>query len=248
MRDYKQEAEKRVEFIRAALNAAGSDGIVFGNSGGKDAALAGILCKMACKNTLGLIMPCSTKSNYESDKTDAEALAKQFNIESRIIDLTSVKSELCRAVGEIAELNDIAANIAMAPRLRMTALYAVSNSENRLVAGTGNRSEIYMGYFTKWGDGAYDFNPISDLTVTEIYEFLRYFNAPESIIGKTPSGGLFDGQTDESEMGVSYNNIDEFLLSGVIPDEEAMQKIENFHKTTEHKRRMPATFRDYMQC
>ena len=247
MRDYKQETEKRVEFIRATLSAAGADGIVFGNSGGKDAALVGILCKMACKNTLGLIMPCSTQSNYGSDKADAEALAEQFGIESRIVDLTGVKDELCRIVREVTELTDITANVGMVPRLRMTTLYAVSNSENRLVAGTGNRSEIYMGYFTKWGDGAYDFDPISDLTVTEIYEFLRYLNAPESIIGKTPSGGLFDGQTDESEMGVSYSDIDEFLLSGVIPDTEAMQKIEDFHKTTEHKRKMPATFWDYMQ-
>ena len=247
MRDYKREVEARVKFIRETLSAAGADGIIFGNSGGKDAALAGILCKMACKNTLGLIMPCSTKSNYGSDKIDAEILAEQFDIDTRVVDLTGVKNELCRVVGEVAKLGDIAANIAMAPRLRMTALYAISNSENRLVAGTGNRSEIHMGYFTKWGDGAYDFNPISDLTVTEIYEFLRYLNAPESIINKTPSGGLFDGQTDEGEMGVSYSDIDEFLLTGVISDEKAMQKIKNFHKANEHKRKMPATFLDYMQ-
>jgi len=149
-------------------------------------------------------------------------------------------------VGKTTKLSEIASNIAMAPRLRMTVLYAISASENRLVAGTGNRSEIYMGYFTKWGDGACDFDPIADLTVTEIYEFLRYLNAPESIISKAPSAGLFEGQTDEAEMGVSYREIDSFLLDGTQPDGDAMQIIEKYHSTSEHKRKMPATFWDYM--
>jgi len=246
MRDYKRETEKRVEFIRGVLKSARADGIIFGNSGGKDCALAGILCKMACSNTLGVIMPCSTKRNYGSDKDDAEALAGQFGIDSRTVDLSGVKNELCRIVGEAAELSDVAANIAMAPRLRMTVLYAIANSENRLVAGTGNRSERYMGYFTKWGDGACDFNPISDLTVTEIYEFLRYLNAPASIIDKAPSAGLFEGQTDESEMGVAYHAIDEFLLRDAKPDESTMQIIEEYHAKSDHKRHPPATFWDYM--
>ena len=248
MRDYKHETEKRIEFIRKTLKSAGSDGIVFGNSGGKDCALVGILCKMACDNTLGLIMPCGTKSNYGTDKTDAEALAEQFNIATRVIDLSGVKEEFCRAVsgsGETCEMSEAAlANIA--PRLRMTALYAVGNSESRLVAGTGNRSERYMGYFTKWGDGACDFNPVSDLTVTEIYEFLRYFNAPATIIDKAPSAGLFEGQTDEAEMGVSYHDIDEFLLHDAKPDESTMQIIEEYHTKSDHKRHPPATFWDYM--
>ena len=240
MRNYEIERKNRVEFIRGVLRDARADGIVYGNSGGKDSALVGILCKAACDNTVGLIMPCGSKRNYEADKTDAEAVAKQYNIVVRLIDLSGVKSELIRTVGEAAVLTDTAlANIS--PRLRMTALYAVAASENRLVAGTGNRSEGYMGYFTKWGDGAFDFNPIADLTVTEIYEFLRFLGAPEAVLEKTPSAGLFDGQTDESEMGVTYRSIDEFLLTGTVNKSNRLI-INSFHKSSEHKRNMPVTY------
>jgi NAD+ synthase len=185
-------------------------------------------------------MPCGSKRNYESDKNDAEAVAKQFEIATRIIDLSGAKDELVRITGEKTRLGDLArANIA--PRLRMIALYAIAGSENRLVAGTGNRSEAYMGYFTKWGDGAFDFNPIADLTVTEIYEFLRFLKAPESIIRKAPSAGLFEGQTDESEMGISYRSIDDFLLAGTA-NERDKTTIERFHNSSEHKRRMPLVY------
>jgi len=222
------------------MEAAGATGLVFGNSGGKDSALVGILCKMACGDTVGLIMPCGSKQNYETDRTDAETIAEQFGIASRVVDLAGVRKELIRAAGETTRLNDSAiAN--MAPRLRMAALYAVAASENRLVAGTGNRSEAYMGYFTKWGDGACDFNLVADLTVTEIYEFLRFLNAPGFIMDKPPSGGLFDGQTDESEMGVTYGSLDGFLLTGTIGEPDRTI-IEKFHRLSGHKRKMPVAF------
>ena len=240
MRNYELETEKRVAFIRGVLASASASGIVYGNSGGKDSALVGILCKMACDNTVGVIMPCNSKRNYEMDKSDAEIIAAQYNIATRMIDLSGVRDAFLFTIGNKSELSDAAlANIA--PRLRMTTLYAIGASENRLVAGTSNRSERYMGYFTKWGDGACDFNPIADLTVTETYEFLRYLNAPEFIITKAPSAGLFDGQTDESEMGVTYRSIDEFLLTGTTNSED-MAIIERFHKISEHKRGMPAVF------
>ena len=117
----------------------------------------------------------------------------------------------------------------------MTTLYAVAASEYRLVAGTGNRSERYMGYFTKWGDGSCDFNPISDLTATEIIEFLKWLTAPACIINKAPSAGLFDGQTDEDEMGVSYYAIDSYISGGeVSPTEKKI--IDRYHRVSEHKR------------
>ena len=240
MRNFEREIVKRTQFIQSVLKSAGANGIVFGNSGGKDCALTGILCKLACDNTVGLIMPCESRQNYESDKTDAEQLAKQFGIDSRIIDISDTKSALVDAAGKIAQLSTTAlTNIT--PRLRMTALYAVAASENRLVAGTGNRSERYMGYFTKWGDGACDFNPIADLTVSEIYEFLRYLEAPQSIINKAPSAGLFDGQTDEKEMGILYRSIDDYLLSGTVNPHDR-EIIEQFHTTTEHKRKLPVLY------
>ena len=242
MRDFEFETRSRVSFIRSVLADAGADGIVYGNSGGKDSALVGILCKMACENTIGLIMPCGSKRNYDVDKTDAETVAEQYNLTTHVVALTDVKTILAHVIGEKVRLTD-AALANMAPRLRMTTLYAVAASENRLVAGTGNRSEGYMGYFTKWGDGAFDFNPIDDLTVTEIYDFLRYLGAPDGIISKAPSAGLYDGQTDESEMGVTYQSIDDFLLTGET-NEGDRTVIEAHHAASAHKRRMPLAFGD----
>lgn len=240
MRNYELETKQRVEFIRRVLESAGASGIVYGNSGGKDCTLVGILCKMACDNTVGIIMPCGSKRNYEIDKNDAEAIGEKFGIETRLIDLSDIKDKFIQTLSEHTKLKGSAtANIA--PRLRMATLYAVAASENRLVAGTGNKSEAYMGYFTKWGDGAHDFNPISDLTVTEIYEFLRFLKAPDFIISKAPSAGLFDGQTDEGEMGISYSSIDKFLLTGEA-NEKDKAIIERFHKLSEHKCKMPVSF------
>ena len=171
--------------------------------------------------------------NFGSDTDDALAMAAQFGIESRRIDLTAVRQAMLDALPAVTEMTDAAiANIA--PRLRMTTLYAVAGSENRLVAGTGNRSERYMGYFTKWGDGACDFNPIADLTVTEIYEFLEFLRAPRSIIEKAPSAGLFEGQTDEGEMGVTYAAVDAHLRGEVVSDAEKAV-IERFHARAGHK-------------
>ena len=234
MRNYKIEFENRVAFIKSVLSESGAKGIVYGNSGGKDSALVGILCKAACDNTVGIILPCTSKRNYDEDAADAKVVAKKYNIETRTVDLTPVKEAELKALDGVAIMNAAAlANIA--PRLRMLTLYALAAAENRLVAGTGNKSEAYVGYFTKWGDGAHDFNPIADLTVTEIYEFLRYLDAPKCIIEKAPSAALFDGQTDETEMGVSYAELDSYLTGEAIPADKK-KIIERMHKASEHKR------------
>ncbi|NMB19818.1 MAG: NAD(+) synthase [Firmicutes bacterium] len=240
MRDYEFETKRRVRFIEDLLNSSGAEGIVYGNSGGKDSALVGILCKVACENTVGIIMPCGSKRNYEADRTDAEMVARQYAIATRVVDLAGVRNGLIDAITPTTSLTESAlTNIA--PRLRMTALYAIAASENRLVAGTGNRSESYLGYFTKWGDGACDFNVINDLTVGEVLDFLRYLQAPPSIIDKAPSAGLFDGQTDEAELGLKYSSVDSFLLTGKTDDVDRLL-IEKLHRSTMHKRRMPMTF------
>ena len=240
MRNYAEETSARVEYIRAYLKASGARGIVYGNSGGKDSALVGILCKMACENTVGIIMPCASKRNYGMDKADGLEVAEKFGIETRTVDLTPVREAEMAALKGVTELTDMAvANIA--PRLRMLTLYAVAHAEGRVVAGTGNASEAYVGYFTKWGDGAHDFNPIDDLTVTEIYEFLRWLKAPECVIEKAPSAGLFDGQTDEGEMGFTYKELDTYLGGGKIND-AVLEKIQRMHAKSEHKRRSILTF------
>jgi len=241
MRDYEKETIKRVAFIQEKLEESNTTGIVFGNSGGKDAALVGILCKKACDNTVGIMMPCGTVVNYGSDKKDAEILAEFYNIENRMLDLTKTAEAITSALDDTTNLTK-SAKINITPRLRMTALYAVAASENRLVAGTGNRSERHMGYFTKWGDGAFDFNPIADLTVHEIREFLYYLDAPTQIITKSPSAGLYEGQTDEEDMGISYKAIDNYLLNGECSSEE-LAIIERYHSISSHKREMPAVFK-----
>lgn len=234
-RDYEAEFKSRVEYIRKLVADSGVDGIVFGNSGGKDSALVGILCKFASENTVGIIMPCASKRNFEADMSDAKEVAEHFGIETRVIDITDVRQAEIDRLSAITTLtNDAVTNIA--PRLRMTTLYAVAASEYRLVAGTGNRSEFYMGYYTKWGDGACDFNPISDLTATEVIEFLKWLTAPACIINKAPSAGLFDGQTDEEDMGVTYKAIDNFLQTGEV-NEHDLKIINRFHNRSEHKRR-----------
>ena len=222
MRDYAKEFENRVAFIRDLLKSSGAKGVIYGNSGGKDSALVGILCKAACDNTVGIMMPCAS------------------NIETRTVDLTAEKELVMQTVSAVTTLNQMATSN-IAPRLRMLTLYTIGAAEGRLVAGTGNRSEAYMGYFTKWGDGAYDFNPIADLTVTEIYEFLTWLHAPENIIRKAPSAGLFEGQTDEQEMGVTYAAIDKYILTGEASEHDKAI-IDRYHSRSEHKRRPAATY------
>lgn len=240
MRDYQRELDDRVAYIKKLVADSHAAGIVYGNSGGKDCALVSILCKKACDNTVGLQMPCFSKRNFESDLNDALEVANKFGISTRTFDLTDVRAAMLSMLGDEVDLTPATlANIA--PRLRMTTLYTVAAAENRLVAGTGNRSERYMGYFTKHGDGACDFNPISDLTVTEVYEFLRFLDAPKSVIEKAPSAGLFEGQTDEAEMGISYAKIDEYILSGTAAPED-LEIINRYHTRSEHKRKATSVF------
>ena len=240
MRNYEREKEERIKFIQNVITSAKVNGIVFANSGGKDAALVGILCKLACDNTIGLSLPCGVKQNYESDLDDAAKLSCLYGIENKAISLTQLRNELTQIINKATPLTQTAIGY-LAPRLRMITLYAIANSENRLVAGTSNRSEIYTGYSTKWGDGAYDFNPIADLTATEVLDFLRYLGAPASIIEKAPSAGLFEGQTDEAEMGITYAALDNFLLTGQATNHDAAI-INRLHSASGHKRRPPVMY------
>ena len=232
MIDFEKEVNARVEYIRDMLKKTGAKGIVFGNSGGKDCALVGILSKKATDNVLAVIMPCESKQNYGSDKSDAQKLCEKFDIDYKIVDLTAAKKDIMAAIGEELPNGSV---INIAPRLRMTTLYAIAAKYGYLVAGTGNASERYMGYFTKWGDGAFDFNPIADIKATEVFEYLRYLGAPESIINKAPSAGLFEGQTDEKEMGVTYQEITDYMERKEV-SEKSKAIIERYHRTSEHKR------------
>ena len=239
MRDWEKEKEKRVAFIKSMLASSGAKGIVFGNSGGKDSTLVAALCSFATDNLLGVIMPCASKRNFGEDKEDGLAVAKKYGVDTVIVDLTEVREAFLKATGTSFTTKGALSNIA--PRLRMTTLYAIGAEKGYLVAGTGNASERYMGYFTKWGDGACDFNPIADLTATEVFAFLRYLGAPDHVVTKAPSAGLFEGQTDESEMGVTYAEIDAYLRGEEVSD-EAKKIIERYHKSSLHKMALPPVF------
>jgi len=241
VRDWQKEKEERVAFIRELLRTSGAKGIVFGNSGGKDSALVAALSKASTDNVLGVMMPCASKRNYGEDLEDAKKVAEKYGIPTMVVDLTKTREELVSAIGIPLVSKSSLPNVA--PRLRMTTLYAIGAEKGYLVAGTGNKSERYMGYFTKFGDGACDFNPIADLTATEVFAFLRYLGAPAHVVEKAPSAGLFEGQTDESEMGVTYAEIDAFL-EGKPVSEEAKAIIDRYHRSSLHKMTMPPIFSD----
>ena len=240
-RNYPEEFRLRAEWIRGILKRSGAEGIVFGNSGGKDSALTGILCKAACDNTIGIVLPCESARNFGSDADDAAMLARRFGIGILTVDLTETKKALSKALDLKETQTTKAALQNVNPRLRMTALYAVAQNRHSLVAGTGNRSERYVGYFTKWGDGAYDFDPIGDLCATEVTEFLKYLGAPDSIVNKAPSAGLYEGQTDEEDLGFSYRELDRWILNGDATEEKG-EIFRAMHRATAHKREAPKIY------
>ncbi|MDO4628936.1 MAG: NAD(+) synthase [Planctomycetia bacterium] len=250
LRDWNLELENRVAWIRSIIGKTEMKlgmGIVYGNSGGKDCTLAAILCRKATENILGVIMPCQSSRNFGSDRDDALLVAEKYDIPTIQVDLSDVKSVFTQTLDPIFAAMNLASDAVqkgkmnMNPRLRMTTLYTIAQARGALVCGTGNRSERAMGYFTKWGDGACDFNPIADLTVTEIFEFLRFLDAPISIIEKAPSAGLFEGQTDEDEMGIRYAEIDEFLLHGTGTPEKTA-RVQRVMEMTAHKRKLPPMY------
>ena len=203
-------------------------GYILGVSGGVDSAVVAGLLKETELPTLCLIMPIESNP---LDTEDAISVCKEFNLSYEIVDLTSTYLELRK---KITLTNKLAiANIK--PRLRMTTLYAKGQENGYLVVGTDNACEYYTGYFPKFGDGAYDILPLRYLVKSEVYEMAKILNVPATIINKQPTAGLMDGQTDESEMGISYKDLDNYLLGNKI-DQNVVDKIETFHKKSNHKR------------
>lgn len=195
------------DWIRQQVMKAGKRGIVVGLSGGIDSAVTAVLAKKALgDNVLGLILPCASKSR---DEELARKLAREFDIKVEKMDLANAYESFRRffpAAGSLAKAN-------LKPRLRMVALYYLANSLNYLVAGTGNKSELMIGYFTKYGDGGCDILPLGDLLKTDVRRLALQLRIPREIIKRAPTAGLWDGQTDEGEMGMSYAALDLCLQS-----------------------------------
>ena len=201
-------------WIKCRVELYGKEGIVLGLSGGIDSAVVAGLACIGDVDIMGLIMPCYSD---EQDEKDAMLVAKHFNISNiKKIDLTEPYNKFIEVICSLQDfiekdrINPVLIGNIKA-RLRMITLYHYAGLDNRLVAGTGNKCELYVGYFTKWGDGACDLLPLANILKSDVYGLAEYLNIPEQIMIKKPSAGLYPGQTDEKEMGITYNEIEDEL-------------------------------------
>lgn len=245
------EQNRIIDFIRDEIRKAGVDGAVVGISGGIDSALAATLTVKALgkDKVLGIHMPESSLTPSEDSK-DAKTLADWLGIEFQTIEISGIISAFMAAVPE-SESADRLSMGNLKARIRMSLLYFHANRMNRMVIGTGNKTEILLGYFTKYGDGGVDLEPIGGLYKTDVWELSRRLGVPESIITKKPSAGLWAGQTDEAELGISYLKLDEVLkrleqyedpetiLNTLEISVEQLNSVISRIEKSEHKRSAP---------
>ncbi|MFQ6016354.1 MAG: NAD+ synthase [Anaerolineae bacterium] len=229
------------QWIKKEVVEAKARGVVVGLSGGVDSSTVAVLAKRALgEGVLGLLMPCYSNPG---DLEHARLVAEQFNIRTEYVDLTPVFDQFTKILppgNRIARGN-------LKPRLRMITLYYFANRENYLVAGTGNKSELMVGYFTKYGDGGVDILPLGNLLKTQVRELARELGIPQAIIDKPPSAGLWDGQTDEGELGITYVELDRTLNAietGQIQecDPKTRAQVQDMITRSEHKRRLAHLF------
>jgi NAD+ synthase len=244
--------QRIVEWLQQRATEAGARGFVVGLSGGVDSAVVARLCQAAAPaNVLGVILPCHGDPD---DDAHARLAADHFRIPAVRIDLAPVYDvfveDLAYAADHLPEdqaaappADDLRARVPMAnvkPRLRMATLYFLANTMNYLVAGTGNRSELAIGYFTKYGDGGVDLLPIGQLLKSEVRETARELGVPDAIVDKAPSAGLWPGQLDEEDMGFTYDELERYLTKGAGAVAPALaMRIERLTRQTEHKRAVP---------
>lgn len=236
-----------IKWLRKQVKDSHTKGLVVGLSGGLDSAVVTYLIKLAFPDdSLAVVMPI--KSN-PADIKDANIIIKESAINSLTIDLTNSQATLYNEIhkqinnnNEWQEKKDQINDANLRARLRMGALYSVATNYEYLVVGTDNLAEWYTGYFTKYGDGGADIQPLIDLTKAEVGELATYLGVTEEVIDKVPSADLWAGQTDEIEMGTSYDIIDAYLEGKKIPEKDR-ELIENMHKKTEHKRQIATQYR-----
>lgn len=234
-------AERIAAWIREKVEEAQASGVVVGLSGGVDSSLVAVLAKHAMGDRmLALVMPCHSPP---PDEEYARLVADRFGIPTQRIDLTPVYDRFSAQVPAGSEL----ARANLKPRLRMLTLYYFANNLGYLVAGTGNKSELWAGYFTKYGDGGVDILPLGGLLKGQVRELAREVGIPETIIHRPPSAGLWAGQTDEGEMGLTYEELDRTIgaleRGDPAPGPPALvTKVRSMYESTRHKRSPPPIF------
>jgi len=240
----KKETEKIIEFIREYYKEHNLGGAILGISGGKDSAVvAALMCEaIGCENVVGLTLPCHSK---KIDKSDAYIISEHYGFQMYDFDLTNVFDAFKKEFELIPiKGNTTNSDLNLKPRLRMASVYyfAAFLSEifkkTYIVIGTSNKSELFVGYFTKGGDSVHDLAPIADLTVEEVIQVGEVLNVPEKILYKTPNDGL-SNKTDEDKLGVTYQDISNFMEDKNSVDMETRKKIEKLHKNSLHKFYIP---------
>ncbi len=250
--NYEQVVRTISGFLREHVETSGRGGVVIGLSGGLDSSVACALAveALGSERVHGLIMP-DRRVTPEGDVEDAMELAKTLRVSYQIVEVDSIYDAFSEAMKFYQPSADIP-NANLRARIRMILLYYYANLKNLLVCGTGDKSEIMIGYFTKYGDGAVDILPLGDLYKTQVRELARRLNLPRKIVEKPSSPRLLPGQTAEGELGVGYDEIDRILYlhfeRGLAPEEiERRAGIERRKidvviarvHANEHKRRLP---------
>lgn len=226
-----------VNWLKEKVNSAGAKGVVFGLSGGIDSAvIAGIGKRAFPNNSIGIIMPCHSDP---IDEDHGKLVADALKLKTAKVDLSNSFDTLMEAMPDKSENKLAISNLK--PRLRMSTLYYYGQSNNYLVLGSSNKSEFTVGYFTKHGDSGVDLLPLVSFVKSEIRDLARYLKVPDIVIEKPPTAGLWENQTDEKEMGFSYDVLDTYIKTGKGP-KAIVEKIDKTDKKSQHKREYPPIF------
>ncbi len=224
------------KWIRRFVSASGAGGAVVGMSGGIDSAVAGALLarSLGAGRVVAVRMPCHS---LPQDALHAKLVADAIGVRLLDADLTRPYDAYMEMMASVLPLSALAA-ANVKPRLRMITVYAVAQTLGYLVCGTGNKDELTVGYFTKYGDGGCDFLPLGDLTKGEVRAMARLLGIPAPVVEKPPSAGLWEGQTDEREMGLTYDELDAYVSGGPL-GEASRREIERRERASAHKRATP---------
>ena len=230
--------QKLCGWMEDKVTEANAKGVVFGLSGGLDSAVvAALSIRVFPQNTLAIIIPCQS---LEADINDALGFINKLDIPYKTIDVSKIYDSFIHLLDDKEKEGSLKlAGANIKPRLRMTTLYYFANKLNYLVVGTGNKSELMIGYFTKYGDGGADILPLGNLLKSQVRELAKHLGIPKKIIEKPPSAGLWEGQTDEKEIGISYEQLDKYLRTGRSSNKIIEKKIQDKITKSAHKRTIP---------